>query len=90
MLARLHRLRREHLFVMLRTLGLTVFVDLITAVAIGLIAGGDGACASAGTTGTGQRDIRTAARRNVLRREEMPAGTTGSAPVSGWWRWEER
>ena len=40
MLARLHRLRREHLFVMLTTLGLTVFVDLITAVAIGLIAGG--------------------------------------------------
>ena len=40
MLARLHRLRREHLFVMLTTLCLTVFVDLITAVAIGLIAGG--------------------------------------------------
>ncbi len=40
MLARAHRLRREHLFVMLTTLCLTVFVDLITAVAIGLIAGG--------------------------------------------------
>ena len=40
MLARFHRLRREHLIVMLATLGLTVFVDLITAVAIGLIAGG--------------------------------------------------
>ena len=40
MLGRLHRLRREHLFVVLATLGLTVFVDLITAVAIGLIAGG--------------------------------------------------
>ena len=40
MLARLHRLRREHLVVMLTTLCLTVFVDLITAVAIGLIAGG--------------------------------------------------
>ena len=40
MLARVHRLRREHLIVMLTTLGLTVFVDLITAVAIGLIAGG--------------------------------------------------
>ena len=39
-LARLHRLRREHLIVMLATLCLTVFVDLITAVAIGLIAGG--------------------------------------------------
>ena len=40
MLRRLHRLRREHLVVMLTTLCLTVFVDLITAVAIGLIAGG--------------------------------------------------
>ena len=35
-----HRIRREHLFVMLLTLGLTVFVDLVTAVAIGLIAAG--------------------------------------------------
>ena len=40
MIGRLRRLRREHLVVMLATLCLTVFVDLITAVAIGLIAGG--------------------------------------------------
>ena len=40
MLARVHRLRRAHLIVMLATLGFTVFVDLITAVAIGLIASG--------------------------------------------------
>ncbi len=40
LLARVHRLRSEHLVVMLATLGLTVFVDLITAVAIGLIAAG--------------------------------------------------
>ena len=40
MLVRVHRLRIEHLLVMVMTLGLTVFVDLITAVAIGLIAGG--------------------------------------------------
>ncbi len=40
MLGRVHRLRREHLVMVLGTLGLTVFVDLITAVAIGLIAGG--------------------------------------------------
>ena len=40
LLSRIHRLRREHLYVMALTLGLTVFVDLITAVAIGLIAGG--------------------------------------------------
>ncbi len=40
MLGRVHRIRREHLFVMLLTLGLTVFVDLVTAVAVGLIAAG--------------------------------------------------
>ena len=40
LLARVHRIRREHLFVMLMTLGLTVFVDLVTAVAIGLIVAG--------------------------------------------------
>ena len=40
MIVRVHRMRREHLFVMLLTLGLTVFVDLVTAVAIGLIAAG--------------------------------------------------
>ena len=40
LLSRVHRLRREHLLVMLITLGLTVFVDLVTAVAIGLIVAG--------------------------------------------------
>ena len=40
MLTRIHRVRREHLLVMGITLGLTVFVDLVTAVAIGLIAAG--------------------------------------------------
>lgn len=40
MLLRMHRLRPHHLVVMLLTLGLTVFVDLVTAVAIGLIAAG--------------------------------------------------
>ena len=39
-LTRIHRVQREHLLVMLITLGLTVFLDLITAVAIGLIAAG--------------------------------------------------
>ena len=37
---RLHRVQREHLLVMLITLGLTVFLDLVTAVAIGMIAAG--------------------------------------------------
>ena len=40
LLTRVHRIRREHLFVMALTLGLTVFVDLVTAVAIGFIAAG--------------------------------------------------
>ena len=35
-----HRIRREHLLIMLLTLFLTVFVDLVTAVGIGLIAAG--------------------------------------------------
>ncbi len=40
LLARIRRIRRDHLFVMVLTLALTVFVDLVTAVAIGLIAAG--------------------------------------------------
>ena len=39
-LVRIHRVQRERLLVMLITLGLTVFLDLVTAVAIGLIAAG--------------------------------------------------
>ena len=37
---RIHRVQREHLIVMIITMGLTVFLDLITAVIIGLIAAG--------------------------------------------------
>ena len=40
LLACVHRIGREYLFIMLMTLGFTVFVDLVTAVAIGLIAAG--------------------------------------------------
>ena len=40
LLTRIHRIRKEQLAVMLLTLGLTVFVDLVTAVALGLIAAG--------------------------------------------------
>ncbi len=40
LLLRIHRIQRHHLFVMLMTLSLTVLVDLVTAVAIGLIAAG--------------------------------------------------
>ena len=36
-ITRIRRIGREHLIVMIATFGLTVFVDLITAVAIGLI-----------------------------------------------------
>ena len=39
-LTRILRVQREHLLVMLITLGLTVFLDLVTAVAMGLIAAG--------------------------------------------------
>ena len=39
-ITRIHRIRRAHLIVMVLTLGLTVFVDLVTAVAFGLIAAG--------------------------------------------------
>ena len=39
-LTRVHRVRRSHLLVMLITFLLTVFLDLVTAVAIGLIAAG--------------------------------------------------
>ncbi len=35
---RMHRVQRGHLLVMLLTLGLTVFLDLVTAVAVGMIA----------------------------------------------------
>ena len=40
LLRRVHRIRREYAVVMLTTLVLTAFVDLITGVAIGLIAAG--------------------------------------------------
>ena len=40
LLARVHRMPRGHVIVMLATLSLTVFIDLITAVAIGLIVAG--------------------------------------------------
>ena len=35
---RVHRVQREHMVVMLLTLGLTVFLDLVAAVAVGMIA----------------------------------------------------
>ncbi len=39
-LARLHHVQREHLVIMLTTLGITIFLDLVTAVAVGLIVAG--------------------------------------------------
>ena len=39
-MTRAHRVQREHLIVMLITMALTVFLDLVTAVAVGLIAAG--------------------------------------------------
>ena len=40
LLKRAHRIQRDHLIVMVITLALTVFLDLVTAIAIGLIAAG--------------------------------------------------
>lgn len=39
-LARVRHVRREHLVVMVTTLGLTVFLDLVTAVVVGLVVAG--------------------------------------------------
>ena len=39
-ITRIHRVQREHLLVMVITMGLTVLVDLVTAVVVGLIAAG--------------------------------------------------
>ena len=39
-ITRVHRVQREHLIVMVVTMGLTVFLDLVTAVAVGLIVAG--------------------------------------------------
>lgn len=39
-LVRMHRVQREHLLIMITTLGITVFLDLITAIAVGLIVSG--------------------------------------------------
>ncbi len=39
-ITRIHRVQREHLIVMVITMFLTIFLDLVTAVAIGLIAAG--------------------------------------------------
>ena len=40
LIKRAHKIQRDHLVVMVITLGLTVFLDLVTAIAIGLIAAG--------------------------------------------------
>ena len=40
LIKRAHKIQRDHLVVMLITLALTVFLDLVTAIAIGLIAAG--------------------------------------------------
>ncbi len=39
-LTRIHRIQRDHLLVMIVTLGLTVFLDLVTAVILGLLVAG--------------------------------------------------
>ena len=68
LLSRIHRLRREHLYVMALTLGLTVFVDLIPAVAGGhrVDRRGNGSCTAAGNPGTRQRGLRAASGPRVF------------------------
>ena len=87
MLARFHRLRREHLIVMLATLCLTVFVDLITAVAIGLIAGG-----MVHARRLGRLELDSVVSVPLLEASFFadgtmhPRRTTRTRPGSAWWR----
>ena len=67
LLLRIHRLRRDHLVVMLTTLLLTVAVDLVTAVAIGLIVGRHEPCPPTQGTGARQRGVHSGAGPGLLR-----------------------
>ena len=69
---RIHRLRPEHLLVMVITLGLTVFVDLVTAVAIGLIAAG-----MAGARQFERLQLDSVVSVPLLDRAFLPAGQEG-------------
>ncbi len=96
-LTRVHRVQREHLLVMVITLLLTVFLDLVTAVAIGLIAAG---MASARVLERLELDsapchywtaVSSMSRRNSTWRRKMRKGrkrSTHSPHVWEWWRSE--
>ena len=61
LITRVRHVQREYLLVMLLTLALTVFVDLITAIAIGLIVAGFARARAQGTARAGSGDFGTAA-----------------------------
>ena len=72
---------------MLITLGLTVFLDLVTAVAIWVDRRRDDQRAGLGTPGAGQRGLRAPAGPEFLPRSVGGARCKKlSLPVSAWWR----
>ena len=79
-LTRIHRLPLDHLLVMLTTLSLTVFVDLITCRGDRTDRRRDGACPTAGTPGTRQRGLGAAPRDDLLRRAR---GARARGPACG-------
>ena len=80
LLGRAGRVERHHLLVMLLTLALTVFVDLLTAVAIGLIAAG-----LAGARQLEQRELGNVLSVPLLDRSvfaDSQSGKAGTDPFS--------
>ena len=85
-LTRLLRVQREHLLVMVITLGFTVFLDLVTAVAIGLIAAG---VASARQFERLQLDSVVSVPlldRSFFAGGESPDDVDAFSARVGWWR----
>ena len=84
-LARAHQVQRENLLVMLGTMAMTVILDLITAVMVGLIAAGIASTRQFVPAGDGQRGLDAAAgpgvpgARRPGRRRVLGAGGDGVA-----------
>ena len=77
LLGRARRVERHHLLVMVLTLGLTVFVDLLTAVAIGLITAG-----LAGARQLERRELSNVLSVPLLDNSFLP-GSPGAADGAG-------
>ena len=92
-LRRIVHVQREHLVVMATTLLLTVFVDLVTAVAIGLIAAGMATSPAVRAAAAGQRALRANPGQRLLqgglrrrhRRLLGPRGHGGAARARSPW-----